>query len=345
MSPSRDENYAYFPMVWGVDLVATTLNDRDFVVIGKLPRVSEDFQSGRDPYAEYLPSVKTQFAQRAIHQPSPHVRFANATTDGDLLDFIEDFGPIAPKEVVRSKADEREEVGAESIGATQEIECLRRERTVYAAAISLMDELRRGEKRSSASAIRKHIAHILEGVKSWPDQFEYEKQWRETNCPSAMPWHFDLGRFDRLRTLKVYADSDNADSSADYDHDAKLKKALLMNARHAGQMFLSELINSFAVQIGYFNNKPLETLPVNSVSFGIRPCLYFMLRREILSKDGVGVCRNDRCRRFFTIGRGGQVFCDPDCSMKYRQRKNWAERGSKRRKARRRRERQMSRKG
>jgi hypothetical protein len=143
--------FPYFPLVWGFDLAVEPLGGNQILVKGKVPVLDADFRRGRDLYSGYLSSVKTEFGQKSSSRRSPHITFANATTDQELLDFVLEYGPIAPisiKEIepdvpadgsLQSLADNRDERWA-----TEDFSSLRRERQIYGSALGLMSELRRG---------------------------------------------------------------------------------------------------------------------------------------------------------------------------------------------------------
>src|SRR5450631_3396173 len=163
--------FPYFQSVWGFDLTVEPLGRDQILVKGKVPVVEADFLRGRDMYSCYLSSVKAEFGQKSSSRRSPHITFANATSDQELLDFVLEHGPIAPISIKEIEPDVPEDASLESIAdnrnerwATEDITCLRRERQMYASALGLMSELKRGKRISSVTAIRKYISDIVDGV-------------------------------------------------------------------------------------------------------------------------------------------------------------------------------------
>lgn len=65
------------------------------------------------------------------------------------------------------------------------------------------------------------------------------------------------------------------------------------------------------------------------LSFGIRPLLYSVLKREFFQPHDVGICANTQCRDFFEVERTRQRYCTSQCSRKQRQREYWEVRGKK----------------
>ena len=99
----------------------------------------------------------------------------------------------------------------------------------------------------------------------------------------------------------------------------------------AGHHGICERVNSFPAQVYTWGNIPTEG-PHWDLAGGVRPVLYYILRREYLSATGIGVCRNTQCRELFEIERAGQEFCGDVCSRHQRQREYWTKRGRKLRK-------------
>jgi hypothetical protein len=101
----------------------------------------------------------------------------------------------------------------------------------------------------------------------------------------------------------------------------------------AGHLVICELVNAFSPVVYPWGKTPVEA-PAPDVAGGVRPVLYYILRREYLHASGVGVCRNPECREFFEIERAGSEFCSEMCSRLQRQREYWQKRGKKLRKSR-----------
>jgi hypothetical protein len=101
----------------------------------------------------------------------------------------------------------------------------------------------------------------------------------------------------------------------------------------AGHNVICELVNAFNPLVYPWGNAPVEA-PGLDLTGGIRPVLYYMLRREYLHAGGIGICRNTECRDLFEIERSGSEFCGDVCSRLQRQREYWRNRGKKMRKRR-----------
>jgi hypothetical protein len=345
----------YFPIVWAFDVTAHQTSDERIVVTGKVPVLGSEFQLERDAYRRYLSSVKSKFGQKGTGLTSPHIKFANAVTDDKLLDFVREFGPVAATEITEVDPPGYEEVPLSAlparrtlVSATETLVSLRRERRIFAAALGLLGELKRGKAHAQPAAIRDYVSEIAKGIWYWPDQWSNENKWRVEHSAGPTAWSFDSDDRDHISRMEFTAEWKRpcARRREDYPDRESYQFEVFKHAIHrlrtspydAGQQVLCDLVNSFPAKIECFGDHPAETLPVGAIRFGIRPCLYLILKREFLWGRGTLVCRNDRCNQFFISERAGQVFCGEDCSREYRQRDYWVRVGSKKRRRRRRRE-------
>ena len=71
---------------------------------------------------------------------SPHIVFANADSDKELIAFVRAFGPVVAKSVHSSDHNDGEGI---LLTAKQDLAELRRERSIYQCAFSLVMELER----------------------------------------------------------------------------------------------------------------------------------------------------------------------------------------------------------
>jgi hypothetical protein len=164
----------------------------------------------------YLSSVKTEYAQGASIEPSPHIIFGNATSDEALIEFVRRFGPVIATKVLAVQLPRSGELSprkirvasgynfskssapSPEIGWLRDLIILRREQRTSAAALGLLAERRRGDL-ASITAIRQHMSDIVDGVSFWPGQCEAERHLRISARRHTPPlWHFD---FDRLKFI------------------------------------------------------------------------------------------------------------------------------------------------
>jgi hypothetical protein len=71
---------------------------------------------------------------------TPHIRFANAKTDQELITFVKKFGPIWTESIAEEDTDR-----FLFRAAKQSLDTLHREQRIYAAALDLLEELAKGK--------------------------------------------------------------------------------------------------------------------------------------------------------------------------------------------------------
>lgn len=323
----------YMPTIWGLDIEVVREDDGDLLVFGKLPIGENRLTYSVDPYFQYRRWLKSTFAQKHSGNKPPHLRFANAKSDKELIAFVSEFGPIAPYEVEIFEPPDAEDFRKpeddfrQTIFGAERLASLRHERRVYAAILHLMLELRRGKKKYNAETVQKLVDEIVDGAESWPDQSEAEIRRRKERIWGNECWQFDKQTLDYLHTCQVEI-SGRIKSESDGRPD------LTPSVYWTGHRVICRILDSLHTELWCFEDHPVETFSYGTLHFGIRPTLYLILRHEYLGRGGTAICANDRCGDFFVSQRAGQKHCDDDCSRKARQRKYWATKGSRKRKAR-----------
>lgn len=99
--------------------------------------------------------------------------------------------------------------------------------------------------------------------------------------------------------------------------DDQIKRDLLDRVFWGGQRALCALLDDFPPKL-YVENGIILELP-SSTRFGIRPALYFMLRRYFQMGKALVVCERCRTSFFSESGRKRVRFCGADCSRRQRQ--------------------------
>jgi hypothetical protein len=317
-------NYPSF--VWGKDICVNVGPD-ELEVSAVVPVLQEDRAAAPDALQAYRRAISRFGAQKRQGKNSPHIQFANADNDQKLIRFGQQFGPV----VVSSLRREERAISPEGpfdfrtsqtvLVARQDLAELRDERQVYHAVLVLMAELQL--KKSNIQTIQDCILEIVERVSEWPKQWERERQLRaggQGYTPQPQ-WHFGE---DNLRHLEMLRYCATRKSSGD-----PLREALTaLKPISAGHYVMCELVNAFSPLVYPWGNTPVEA-PHWDLTAGIRPVLYYMLRREYLQAGGIGICRNTECRDLFEIERSGQEFCSDVCSRLQRQREYWRKIGKK----------------
>jgi hypothetical protein len=245
---------------------------------------------------------------------SPHIRFANADSDEELMDFVRRFGPMVSKtwEILPLAPSPGPWIAGDPphqilMRARQDFEKLRREQRIYKAALGLVAELAKKDDEFDFNDAKKMICEIARDIQDWPWQWNREKKERAKNPL----WRV---RGDSIRRIAALA---------------KSGPDLLLPPQVDARIVLCELVNVFP-SLAFPNPTEMHSY----IRFGIRPLLYSLLRREFLQPRDVEICANTQCRDFFEVERAGQRYCNDQCSRSQRQRDYWQSRGKKARKKR-----------
>jgi hypothetical protein len=322
----------YPPFVWAKD-IKVSIGDEEFEISGVLPVGEMQTEHAPDALRAYRQAINRYGGTKRQGTNSPHVQFANADNVQKLAAFLRCFGPIL---ISSARSEERPvrpsgpldfEITETVVFARQNRAELVREQQVYRCALVLVSELQRA-KQSEIATIQKCISLIVGNVSEWPSQWERERRLRVSGLGFANEphWKFTDTNLDHLELYKWSATRKPSGDS--------LKDLFSMrDPVHNGHLVICELINAFAPIVYPWGHSPVEA-PSWDLAGGIRPILYYMLRREYLSGQGVTLCRNSECRSIFEIERSGQEFCSDGCSRLQRQREYWSARGKKLRTAR-----------
>lgn len=323
--------HIYPRFVWGKDISVKSCGE-ELEVSAIVTMPEEERAVAADPFRDYRRAIRTQKGQG---KSSPHIKFANADTDQKLTKFLRQFGPVV---VCSSRSEEVTTISGpfnipdtqQLIIACQNLSELRSERRAYRAALTLISELRKG-KQASIAVVGDCVSDIVQNVTGWPQQWVREGQLRAIGLAWGPPdWHFREENLERLQRWKHHA---SRPPSGVKGRD-KLRDALSgPNPVAAGHAVICELVNAFAPKVYAWGDIPVEA-PSPDMSAGIRPLLYYILRREYLQGGGIGICRRVGCREIFEIERFGQEFCGEVCSRLQRQKEYWVKRGKQLRKRR-----------
>lgn len=265
---------------------------------------------------------------------SPHIQFADAQTDRELMRFVEKFGPVV---VCSSRTEDREfpisvdVPGLEKVEipgtrtilvARQNLDELRTERRAYRAALSLVAELKQGKK-ADLSRVREYVSVIADSVSNWPEQWERERKIRTGGQGFLVQpaWVFRQEDLKQVEWNKYHVFLERSDNP--------MRRALTIDPIAAAHDIICQLVNAYFLRVYLWGDAPVEA-PDTDLAGGIRPILYYILRREYLRETrSVGICRNTDCRQLFEVERSGQEYCGDHCSRLQRQREYWERNGKR----------------
>jgi hypothetical protein len=318
VEPNLEANYP--PFAWARDIRVKPLRD-ELEVTGTALFTDPESFGASDFLRDYRHAIRRHGPQKREGKNSPHVRFANAERDEDLINFVSRFGPVV---VSSLRIEEREAFvgtfeipGSDTLLVTrQNLAELRREHRAYRAALRIVAQLQLG-KRCDVTKLQEYLPEIIESVDKWPQQWEREKHLR-----AAEPlWKFGHQNVCRLELWRRAA---CRKSSGDPFREAVAVPADPIRAAH---LIICELVNAFNPVVYPWGTTPVEA-PQLDLNCGIRPLLYYALRQEYLVKGrGLSICENIDCQEVFQIERCGQKFCGERCSRLQRQREYWGRRG------------------
>ena len=241
----------------------------------------------------------------------PHIFFANAESDEELIDFVRSFGPVVAKscEVTFHQSPSETQI---RMTAQQDLQELRTEQRIYKTALWLVMELARNDGQYDAENARKQIAEIARLIPAWPEQWEREKEARANDIMRGAReeplWNIPAKSIQSIAEL------------------AQLKRDLFLPPQLDARIVICEILNAFP-WLAFPNPVEMHSY----LKFGIRPLLYTVLQREFLQPNDIGVCADTQCKAFFEVKRAGQRFCNAECSRQHRQRDYWKRKGKNRR--------------
>jgi hypothetical protein len=304
------------PLTWASNIVVEVEKSGRDLIVGGIASPKEEQPNG-DIFRSYRDWALDRTTKRS-GLTAPHIRFANAKTDQELITFVKKFGPIWAESIAEEDTDR-----FLFRAAKQSLDTLHREQRIYAAALDLLEELAK-EKKANVQSIQVYLSDIVNGCKHWTSEWQRELAWRESHDQLPPSWHFDNSEWENLVRLNVNAKHDPG-------LDA-LSRLIVGSPFDSGHQVICALANAFRIEVTHFGNTRCEAPPLHALLFGVRPVLYYLLRLEYLhtpKTGGAHRCANEFCRQFFLLDREGQKFCSEECSRKQRQRYYWKTRGSK----------------
>ena len=253
-----------------------------FPSMKELPSKSDDLMK---LYRRY-----DQTAVRAsdIVQP-PHLRFANAVTEEELVSFLRTFGPV--------------------------------DGTVMPQSVYVSDDLK----------IKLTVVETLAGLRV--NQLTIKCLLRLIQLLQERANYMEVASIVHRLASNNYCDEQGLPTQIEMlSVDAEIclnegSKSQLFDVGHAA---VCELLNKFpSVLVGY--GKGALELPSRRPE-GILSVLYFMLRKDYLTRNSVRSCEYFKCSNFFRVARANARFCSEECSLRQRQHEYWIKKGKKKRK-------------
>jgi len=321
------KNVEHSPLLtWGMHIYVESAK-AGLIVSALEPVTEKESDAAPDVYRAYRNAISRVKGKRP---QAPHIEFANANDDDKLAQFVWNFGPVVASTLERKEVtdpDDENRIRTLTV-ALQDWTELRNEQQMFRAALTLVAELERG-KETDLKTVKDSISTIVELANCWPVQWQREQQLRASGIGYEIEPLWVFGE-KNLRSL-AWARERTVTNALPWGRLSTVaSKADIVEAAHST---ICELINAFSPCVYPWGQTAIEG-PHWDLSFGIRPILYHILRREYLSKNGVEVCRNTDCRQWFEVERAEQHYCSEVCSRKQRQREYWETTGKNLREAR-----------
>src|SRR5437868_1832076 len=83
----------YPPLAWGKDISVRVCAD-ELEVSGVVPIVRQDWDASPDALRAYRQAMSRFGGSKRQGKNSPHIQFANANDDEQLIRFVQQFGPV-----------------------------------------------------------------------------------------------------------------------------------------------------------------------------------------------------------------------------------------------------------
>jgi hypothetical protein len=332
-TPRRDlktgEDYPF--LAWGRE-ISVRIHPTEIEVTAIVTGNRIDL-ANNDLLLAYMQSMRVNVGSKRRGTKSPYIQFANADTDAKLIGFVRKFGPVVVKS---AHFEERAETDGGLYGipkvqrfvtAIQDLEELRNERMAYRSAQELVLGLQ-PQSEYPIEMIQRHVKEIVARVSVWPEQWIREVLLRKDGLgTTAEPhWRFDKQNLETMKRLRYEVTHPPRDGNT-------LEALMTMHPMKAAHFVICGLINAFSPTIYPYADGPVDA-PMWDLLPGLRPVLYYILRRAYLNGGSIGICRNVQCRRLFEVERSGSRFCSDQCSLQQRQAEYWTKRGKKLRKRR-----------
>jgi hypothetical protein len=163
-----EHNLKYPPLTWGAN-IQVEKKGGDLLVSADPIFSDEQLAAARDVFGAYRSAIRRFGGAKRHGKNSPHIEFANATTDQSLAKFVRRFGPV----VVSSLRYEDQPVyptdpddlrtSRTVMFAQQDLIELRDEQQLYRTALTLVAELERSTQ-PDMNAIKNCISTIANRV-------------------------------------------------------------------------------------------------------------------------------------------------------------------------------------
>jgi hypothetical protein len=275
----------------------------------------------------------------------PHVVFANCKSEAQLLKFTADFGPVVVREAVAMYSPIADGDLVEAYGATASLNLLRRERQTFRALLEIagmiqenyappneaeavdqgnhsrpqkrktsekvLEEIkeREGEMLNTWTRLVKPSTAVVEGTSHWNDQYLSEAKSRRKSESGVPVWLWSdreqLGLESQVREIET-----------SIRHAVSGQFFLSPGPFHAARKMIGIIVNAFPDRFTWYEDRAAYVAPTD-FSFGIRPLLFAMMRRDLAAGRHFRVCAAKDCDTIFAANRKDKRCHSLECSLKF----------------------------
>jgi len=280
---------------------------------------------------------------------SPHVRFANSSSDEELIGFTATYGPFivsaadwqSPLWIASAHQPRRSQARGTKHVVESRYACvpwddLRREQTFYAALLDVTHGVLREDRiaaeqhlldgkppkkkgrvnRNGAEALRTERLQLLidKAMQIRPRTREWEEAFKREH-QAHVEAMYDLGAnwtWNSDRQMRLEA-AFVALQGLQPHLLTETKVEWLELATYELKNIIVTILDSFPSQIRW-DLQHTEEVPAQDLLFGIRPVLMAMLRRDVMFKREVRICIREGCGRYFVATRIDKRCCSAKCT-------------------------------
>lgn len=272
----------------------------------------------------------------------PHIRFANCKNDDDLREFTAEFGPVVAQEAQAQRPPIVIGELVEAYGATASLTVLRHEREAFRALLEIAGMIQENfasaseaetversgtPKRKTPEQVLKEIEEqereslknwerlarlvstVVTYTNRWNDQFLSEVESRRRSESGVPVWLWSQVEQAALRS-KLH----------EIENSIRQARARRINLAPSpftrARQMISIVLSAFPDRFTLYEDRA-DYVPPSDLSFGIRPLLFAMMRRDLARGHHFRICAAENCEKVFAANRKDKRCHDLECSGKF----------------------------
>jgi len=232
----------------------------------------------------------------------PHVRFASASDEAGLIEYVKEHGPVLARVV------HVDPLGG-PVQLVQALSVLKAEQKVFSIARELISQVN-----ELNTFLESTVVEYSKGVSPLGRKASVRPNKREAEAIAEIP-----GLLEDIRLASTAAV--HAAEAEGIQNDCWRSLLKLIAARRSNDSIdylssahrcLCHIFNLFPPILVFNGEKAVECPTFHRT--GIRPMLYFLLREVYRYKHVIRLCSRDDCGQFFIPGRDNAEYCSDRCT-------------------------------